>query len=158
MLEDGARIGKMLDFTGFWLLRPMAAASACASLPAQRSSIRGFMQLSRLARSALSLLVAYAILAGGLLGASFGRAADPLSQICSFGAAEPGKGPGPAPSPHEAPDCCPALCGGQAVMLPPAIGLERAVRFASGTWQPRPPASAQALYAQFWLARAPPAG
>jgi len=89
------------------------------------------MHLRPPVRAFLALLVAYAIVLGGLVGPVLGHGFDPARQLCSQGASgDPDTGPVSGdPRPQASHDCCPALCGGQMVLLPPVWSADVQIFF-----------------------------
>lgn len=85
------------------------------------------MHMCRPVRTFLALLVAYAIVLGGIVGPVLGHGFDPSRQLCSQGAeGAPGIDPVSGdPRAQNGHDCCPALCG-SASILPPVADAERA--------------------------------
>lgn len=117
------------------------------------------MTLRRIARSTLSLAVAYAIVLGGVLGPALGHGFDPASALCAPGSGTPVAGHGTdLPQPQAVHDCCLVLCGGQPGLLPPATVTDRAVSYAPAIWTPLERSVSKENFARARSARAPPLG
>ena len=112
------------------------------------------MPAACMARTALSLLVAYAIVLGGVLAPALGHGFDPSLELCAPASAD-GRSPD-GQRPNGAHDCCPALCGSQPAVVVPAATIGAAVFHASAIETPRTPQvrKSGALYTP--SARAPP--
>ena len=137
----------------------MDAASTSISRKRPLSSIPAPMPFRRLPRTALSLLIAYAIVLGGVLAPALGHGFDPSAQLCTYGAEQ-----GAADSSPEAPqtrgmhDCCPAACGGLSAILPPVAEASPAVFRVFLIPAPRADDERMVAAAYDGYARAPPAG
>ncbi len=162
MPVTSSRRPKTLDFLAFSVgYNAIAATSGGGvSLPEGQWSIRPAMLTARLARKLLALTIAYAIVLGGVVGPVLGHGFDPAQELCSPAGqhAALGKLPGsPAEAPSH-PDCCPALCGSLAAILPPAPGVAQVHRF-SGFLVPAAFVTRSISENHRWMpARAPPAG
>jgi len=89
------------------------------------------MHMRRPVRAFLALFVAYAIVLGAVAAPVLGHGFDPARQLCSQSASgnpdtDPASGD---PRPQSGHDCCPGLCGGQVVLLPPALPADVPVSF-----------------------------
>jgi len=83
------------------------------------------MALARLARNLLALALAYSLVLSGLAGPAFGHGLGVPDQFC-------GAPVGPPSDPASAPyDCCPALCGTVAAILPSPAGMDQVERYGS---------------------------
>ncbi len=116
--------------------------------------------MRRFARMTLSLVIAYAIVLGGVAGASLGHAYGPAAEFCL---SQPANADLPPDSdrhePYRAHDCCPALCGGLAGLPSPPSAAGQAVRFfVTAAWSPKAWSGGETGYTQSHSARAPPAG
>lgn len=118
------------------------------------------MPVRRLARTMLSLLIAYAVVLGGVLAPVLGHAANPPGQLCAYGAGTLTANPSPdAPQPRGMPDdCCPALCSGQAAIMPPGDGIGRTAIHTSTVLYPFTTHVREAAAVRDPSARAPPLG
>jgi hypothetical protein len=117
------------------------------------------MPFRRIARTSLSLLVAYAIVLGGVLSPAVGHGFDPSMQLCAPGGGEATSGPAQdSPQTRALHECCLALCGGQPVILSPAAGAARTVFYTSLVWAPYERRTLQTCFVQTRSARAPPLG
>ncbi|HRF07326.1 MAG TPA: hypothetical protein PL193_01590 [Xanthobacteraceae bacterium] len=77
------------------------------------------MALARLARNLLALTLAYSLVLSGLAGPVFGHGLGVPDQFCGA-PADPASDP--ASAPH---DCCAALCGSVAAILPSPAGMDQ---------------------------------
>lgn len=167
MLEKTRHGPKIRRFHGISRDRRWAdAASTSISRKRPPSSIPAPMPLRRLTRTALSLLIAYAIVLGGVLaptlghglGQGLGHGFDPSAQLCAYGAVQPAEPSPDGPQPRGMHDCCPALCGGLSAVVPPVAEIERTAVY---TFLIRAPGGQSAITADTAhapSARAPPAG
>jgi hypothetical protein len=117
-----------------------------------------FMPVRRIARTSLCLLIAYAIVLGGVLGPALGHGFDPATQFCAPGSVRSAGQPAPELPPAAGDrDCCPALCT-QAAVLPPAPVVVAAVSYARVVHAPLTRGESSIHLIQSRSARAPPAG
>jgi len=115
--------------------------------------------MTRFVRTSLSLLVAYAIVLGGVLGPILGQGFDPASHICAFGPDRTSSGQAPdVPQTQATRDCCPGICGSHPALSAPVAGLDDRVFYSEAILLRLEARPVSAVFAQRPSARAPPAG
>jgi hypothetical protein len=118
------------------------------------------MPLRRLLRALLSLLVAYAIVLGGILSPLHAPGFDPSDHLCSLGSQSaageriPGL-PGELPQTDPRHDCCFAL-NGNPVILPAPIGVGTLSEYSPVLHSPFAQHRIKPVAVRLRLARAPP--
>lgn len=116
------------------------------------------MPVRRIARTSLCLLIAYAIVLGGVLGPALGHGFDPATQFCAPGSVRSAGQPAPELPPAAGDrDCCPALCG-QPTILPAGLAAGDTVFYTRTVNAPPAHDEGQIHLVQNRSARAPPAG